>query len=372
MNKVIVNTILVTLTAILISSCATTPVVQVPQPWTRSMGDPQLIESNTNIYLNVIGEEKHLLLDNSLIDRNIHSIIENQLIRRNFSITENAQNADYTLTVNYSSRDVQVMRTAITTYQSASQQNYSRTGTGILAALAVGAQASQSETASKAETSSHTAYQHSLGLSFSNMEDEVIWTGESTWESGNVDILGRIQVVSQILLSNLPGYGEVIPRIPAVNSNKEQNYYRLYISGNRFVGPALPYTIIFNPSSKGALIGSNSPRINDENVSLQGVSDTRILHAVIDLIQTVEFAVPQNPDYSNPISSEQWNRVKLGGTYYLGDDNQASNILVELRGSRDGYTIIDASVVNQTAYNEFLDELNDWQNALREYYDVFE
>lgn len=195
MNKVIVNTILVTLTAILISSCATTPVVQVPQPWTRSMGDPQLIESNTNIYLNVIGEEKHLLLDNSLIDRNIHSIIENQLIRRNFSITENAQNADYTLTVNYSSRDVQVMRTAITTYQSASQQNYSRTGTGILAALAVGAQASQSETASKAETSSHTAYQHSLGLSFSNMEDEVIWTGESTWESGNVDILGRIQVV---------------------------------------------------------------------------------------------------------------------------------------------------------------------------------
>lgn len=170
----------------------------------------------------------------------------------------------------------------------------------------------------------------------------------------------------------MPGYGEVIPRIPAVNSNKEQNYYRLYISGNRFVGPALPYNIIFNPSSKGALIGSNSPRINDENVSLQGVSDTRILHAVIDLIQTVEFAVPQNPDYSNPISSEQWNRVKLGGTYYLGDDNQASNILVELRGSRDGYTIIDASVVNQTAYNEFLDELNDWQNALREYYDVFE
>jgi len=364
MNKVIVNTILITLTTILLSSCATTPIVQVPQPWTRSMGDPQLIESNTNIYLNVIGEEKHLLLDNSLIDRNIHSIIENQLIRRNFSITENAQNADYTLAVNYSSKDVQVMRTAIATYQSASQQNYSRTGTGILAALAVGAQASQSETASKAETTSYTAYRHTLGLSISNMKDEVIWTGESTWESGNVDILGRIQTVSQILLSNLPGYGEVIPRVPAVNSSKEQNYYRLYISGNRFAGPALPYSINFD--------GSVSSRSVSQNVRIQGVSDPRILDAVIDLIQTAEYAVPRNPDYDDPISAQQWNRVKLGGKYYLGNDNQTSNILVELRGSRDGYTIRDASVVNQTAYNEFLDELSEWQNALWEYYDVFE
>ncbi|MCH8569106.1 MAG: hypothetical protein LAT67_12605 [Balneolales bacterium] len=376
MNKPIFKTILITLSAIFIYSCATTPVVQVPQPWTRSMGDPQLIEHNTTIYLNIIGNEEHLLLDNSLVDRKIYKIIENQLMRRNFTITDNEQEADYLMVVNYSSRDVEVMRTSVGTTQRSSQVNYSQTGTGVLAALAVGAQSTQSQATSRVESRTHTAYRHTLGLSISSLEGEMIWTGESTWESGAVDILRRIQPVSQILISNLPGYAEMIPRVPAVRQNKEQNYYRLYIRGNRFFGPALPYSINFeglSSSGSGAIfVGSSTQRSASQSGDLRSVSDTRILNAVIDLIQTAEYAVPHSPEYDDPFYSQQWSRVNIGGRYFIGDDTEPSNILVELRGSREGYTIRNASLVHESTYNEFLVELEKWQKALSEFYNVFE
>lgn len=359
------NTFLFSITIILFSSCATTPVVQVPQPWTRTFGNPQSIEESTTLFINVNGEEKHLLLDNALLDGSIYKGIESQLLRRDFEITKNEQNADYILNISYFSKDVQVMRTEVQTYQSSSQYNYSGTSTGILAALAVGAQASRTSTSNKAESSTHTAYRHTVGFSINNLDNELIWTGESTWESGSPDITSRISTVSQILLSNLPGYGEVTPRVPAVNPEKEENYYKLYVEDRNFVGPALPYTINFERSAEDS-------RSLSQNLTIRGVSDPRISRAVIDLIQTAEFAVPRDPNYENPISTTQWNRVNLGGSYYIGDDNQPTNILIELRGSRDGYTIRNASKASQSEYSAFLSDLEKWQNALIEYYNVFE
>lgn len=299
------------------------------------------------------------------MDRSIYNSIESQLLRRGFEITKNEENADYILNINYSSKDVQVMRTEVQTYQSSNQYNYSGTSTGILAALAVGAQASRTTTANKAESSTHTAYRHTVGFSITNLNSELIWTGESTWESGNVDITSRISTVSQILLSNLPGYGEVVPRVPAVNPEKEENYYKLYVEDRNFVGPALPYTINFESSA-------GDSRSLSQNLTIQGVSDPRISRAVIDLIQTAEFAVPRDPNYENPTSTRQWNRVNLGGIYYIGDDTQPTRILIELRGSKGGYTIRNSSTVNQNEYDAFLNDLQKWQTALIEYYNVFE
>lgn len=351
---------------LLLTGCgATTPTLQVPKPWTRTFGEPQNIEKSSTIFLHIEGEEKQLLLNNSLLNEEIYNIIGSQLQRRNFSLSDNRENADYLLKVRFLSKEVQVMRSELSTYQSSSQLNYSGTSTGILAALAVGAQSSSNKLSTKTETSSQTVYRNVVGFVIENANEEIIWTGESTWESSNVDILSLFPTVSQILLSNLPGYGEVTPRVPAVNPEKEENYYKLYIQGRYFVGPSLPYIINFERSL-------NEPGSLNQDLKIEGVSDPRISYAVIDLIQTTEYAVPKDPDYDDPLSTRQWNRVILGGRYYIGDDSQPSNILVELRGSKNGYTIKNAKIASQTEYSSFLQELSKWQDTLNEYYNVFE
>lgn len=347
-----------------ITACATTPIVEVSKPWTRTMGNAQTIGNPSKIYVSIEGSEEHLLLNNTLLESEIYSTIQDQLLRRNFEIVDDRQASDYVLSVNYHSEDIQVMRSTVTSYQNTRQNSSAGTSTGILAALAVSAQASESKSTSKAELTSRTAYQHTLGISIID-EDLLIWTGESTWESSNANILGRLHSVSQILLSNLPGYGEIIPTVPAVNSNKEENFYNIYVRGNNFVGPSLPYSINFQQSSKSAAV-------MDSKLKIEGVSDTRISYAVIDLIQTAEYAVPFNPDYGSPISTGQWNRVNLGGEYFIGDDTEPTNIIVELRGRQQGYTIKSAIIANQREYDQYLDQLNTWQNALETYYDVFE
>jgi hypothetical protein len=366
MRNYFFNKIVLVALILLLTGCgATTPTLQVPKPWTRTFGDPQNIEKSSTIFLQIEGEENQLLLNNSLLNEEIYRIIESQLKRRNFSLTEIEEDSDYILNVRFLSKEVQVMRSELSTYQSSSQINYSGTSTGILAALAVGAQSSSSKLSTKTETSSQTVYRNVVGFVIKTLDEDIIWTGESTWESSSVDILSLFPTVSQILLSNLPGYGEVTPRVPAVNPEKEENYYKLYIQGRYFVGPSLPYVINFERSL-------SDPNSLSRDIKIEGVSDPRISYSVIDLIQTTEYAVPKNPDYDDPLSTGQWNRVILGGRYYIGDDRQPSNILVELRGNKSGYTINNAKIASKSEYDIFLQDLSKWQNTLYEYYNVFE
>lgn len=346
----------------IISSCATTPELAVPQPWTRSMGNPYEIHNNAKIALAIHGSEEHLVLNNSLMDDYIYGTIAEQLSRRNFRIVSQDENPDYTFSVFYSSKDIERTRTEAMTSQRSAYQSYTGSGTGILAAIAVSSQAAGSASASRAVTSSYTAYRHTIGFSIHDNLDDLIWTGESTWECTGKDVSNRMITVTQILLSNIPGYGEFAPRINAVNKEKESNFIHLYANNRSFSGPALPYLINFETTSTMSSLSE---------FRFRGV-ETRIAYAVIDLIQTAEYAVPVNPDYNKPLASNQWNRVKLGGKYYLGNDYQPTYILVELRGSRNSYTIRSASSVSEREYENFKDDLKRWQQALSEYYDVFE
>lgn len=350
-----------TLIAVVFTSCATTPNIQVPRPWTRTLGQAQILETGSSIYINVSGNEQHLLLDNTLVDNSIYSVIKEQLNRRNFEIINSKNEADYILNVNYQSEDVKEMKTEFSSFQSSYQESASTLGYGVLAALAVAEQASSNIAASKAKVTTQTAYHHTLGLSIIQNE-EMIWTGESIWKSSNIDISNRIVSVTQLLISELPGYGEITPSIKAVNPEKKNNYFNLFIKGNSFVGPSLPYSINF--------MTSTSP--SSEEPTLDGISNPRILHAVVDLIQTAEFSLPINPNYENPLEVRQWAKVKLGGKYYIGNDNQISYIIVEMKGDKSGYKIDHAYTVNNQEYKRFLEDLKKWQNALTAYFNVFE
>ncbi len=353
----------------LFTSCATTPQVQAPRPWTRTLGQAQSVEPGSSIYINVSGDEEHLLIDNPLMDNSVYNVIKNQLVRRNFEIISSKNDADYVLNVEYQSEDVQVMQTEVSSFQSSYQESASGSGYGVLAALAVAEQTSSNQSASQAEVSTQTAYRHTLGFSIIQ-NDQIVWTGESTWKSNSVDVSNRITSTTQLLLSKLPGYGEVTPRVKAVNPEKKNNYYNLFIKGNSFLGPSLPYVINFYSPSGSKSRPNQGLSIGESNI--ERISNPRILHAVVDLIKTAEYALPKDPNFENPISTSQWAKVKLGGEYYIGNDDEKTYIIVNLVGDKSGYDIDNASKVSRQEYNGFLNDLNKWINALDNYYQVFE
>lgn len=362
MNTQFIKLIATIIIVVSFTSCAITPNIQAPRPWTRTLGQSESIETGTSIYIDVSGDEDHLLLDNSLMDKSVYAVVKEQLNRRNFKIHKNKSSADYVLFVDYQSKEEKIVQTEISSFQSSYQESASTSGYGVLAALAVAEQASSSQSRSQVAVAEQTAYKHTLGFSI-HQNDEMVWTGESTWKSSNVDISNRMTSVTQLLLSNLPGYGERTPRVKAVNPEKRNNYFKLFISGNSFVGPSLPYMINFKPLK--SVIRTEEPEI-------KGISNPRILHAVVDLIQTAEFALPTDPDYENPIDIGQWAKVKLGSEYYIGDDKQKTHIIIELTGDKRGYNISNASKVNRQEYSSFLNDLKKWQTALTNYYSVFE
>lgn len=370
------NILLFSLFILLLTSCATTPVVQVAQPWTRIMGDTDQISTGTKIFLDISGEENHLLLDNAMLNNHISTILSEQLERRAFELTSDANEANFFFSLVYSSNAVQVMRNSVSTYQTSSQSAATRSGAGVFAAMTVSAIASRNETITSSDVRTTTAYRHTLGIEITDAAKIVIWTGESTWEDNRVDIIGRFPFVSGILLSYLPGYGDVIPRIEAVQENRSLSYFSLYFEGNRFSVPSLPFPILVGgPANTGPVFGGSGISRSTSALTgntIQGVSDPRILHAVYDLIQTAEFALPQRPNYRNPLDIEQWRRVRLGGIYYVGNDTEVTYIIVELRGSTNGYSIQSANAVNLREYNSFIEDLGKWQNALSNYFDFFE
>ncbi|NGP90265.1 DUF4136 domain-containing protein [Fodinibius halophilus] len=362
----------------LFASCATTPQVQVERPWTRTLGQAQSIELGSSIFINVSGDEEYLLIDNPLMDNSVYNVIKNQLVRRDFEIVSSKNDAEYVLNVEYQSKDVQVMQTELSSFQSSYQQSASGSGYGVLAALAVSEQTSSNQSVNQAEVSTQTAYRHTLGFSITQ-NDQTVWTGESTWKSSSLDVSNRITSTTQLLLSKLPGYGEVTPRVKAVNPEKKNNYYNQFIKGNSFFGPSLPYLINFyklsgsrtGPNSSGSRTRPNQGlSISESNIAR--ISNPRILHAIVDLIQTAEYALPKEPNYENPISTSQWAKVKLGGEYYIGNDDEKTYIIVNLVGDKTGYNIDSASKVNRQEYNRFLNDLKKWITALNNYYEVFE
>jgi len=207
------------------------------------MGHPLEIENQTDVYIQVIGEEEHLLLTNPFVEIKIRGMIQDQLERRNYRVTGTEEDADYILTVLHSSWEVESTKSEIFNYQSSIAHNYSRTGSGVWAASVVAGQDYSNLSIARSSTKTLSAYRHNLALEISNVEDGVLWTGESTWQTGSVDILNGILVVSQKLISNLPGYGEIVPRVPAIIPEKNHHYYRLYVVDNSFHGPALPNMI---------------------------------------------------------------------------------------------------------------------------------
>jgi hypothetical protein len=63
--------------------------------------------------------------------------------------------------------------------------------------------------------------------------------------------------------------------------------------------------------------------------------------------------------------------VTLGAQYLIGPSHKLTNVLIKLSGRKEGYYIDKCWVANDEEYAHFEQRMQEWQQVLVDYYDVF-
>jgi hypothetical protein len=351
----------------LMIGCATVPSDRVSHPWVRSLKSDQSIIPTKSVKIEVNGITNPLLGDEQLTSDKLRYTLGALIQRRGFII--NNEKYDYLVKLTYKTDRNDKMQ-----FYSAVSSNYSQafelktgsgagstSGLGVSIARAIGSLSSNSSTVATQSTNQALSYIHTISIEFISKQGNVLWKGESTWDSGELNLINRIIPALQLILSNLPSDNSVRPEISEVKETHVKNYYRLVCQDLWFSCPALPYRIIFADTYS---YGKSIP---------DGILNRNALAAYVDLIQTAEYALPKGDeqDWSDPLEISLWEGVTLGGQYYLGSQKTPVNILINLTGKEDGYYIKECKIVTDEEYSSFNMKLNSWRNVLSNYYDVY-
>ena len=346
---------------VLFTSCGpTTPEQPVWQPWTRTLDAGDLPQPPADFEIKAEGNTEVLLGSDGLLQDKLKAITADLLYRRGYQITDS--NPAYRIKLQYETKEEAYTDTYIRTSQ-ATATGLSGAA-GVFAASQVAAQATESDT--QIQEQEQKGYRHTLALEIvDNSYEELKWKGETSWFSESKELDTEFYQPVQLLLSDLPNE-EVTPSLERVKTDRAETYSELRLVGQRFSGPAVPYPVRF------ADIAEVPPRLSTAEHYLDGVRNSEALEVYIDLIQTAEYALPQDPDYEQPLDRDNWASVQLGGTYNIGDDTEESRILIDLRGSEEGYYVDDARIVDEQEFRAFQEGLEQWQDALRSYFDIYE
>lgn len=237
-------------------------------------------------------------------------------------------------------------------------------GLGVSIARTISALSSRSTTVGTQSAEQILSYTHTIAIEISSKDGLALWKGESTWDTGDLNILIGIIPALQLILSDLPSDRSVRPEVPEVKDTHINNYFRLMCKDAWFTCPALPYRIYFAEHSQ-SIAGPKAP---------VGINNPNALAAYVDLVQTAEYALPGGDEkaWKNPLELSLWKNVTLGGQYFLGPDKKAVNIIIELTGKSDGYYIEKCKIADDKEYSDFNLRLRMWREALYYYYDVYE
>jgi len=322
------------------------------------------------VKIEVSGATTPLLGNEQLTADKIRESLSYLLKRRGFSIENGA--TDYVAQLSYKTErsdkfrfSSSVASTNMQAYAIATGSGAGATsGLGVSVARAVSSVASRSSTVSEQTAEQMLSYTHTIAIELRNREGTILWKGESTWDSNQLDLIGGIIPAIQLILSDLPTDKLTRPEIREVKRSHVVNFYKLECEDRWFTCPALPYRILFeerkiDPGSKTSIPSS--------------VKDPFALAAYVDLIQTAEFALPSGDedDWKDPIQVSLWERVTLGGQYLLGRDRKPVSILIKLVGKSDGYYIDECKVASDEEFSKFSGQFSKWRQALRDYYDVY-
>jgi hypothetical protein len=359
--------------AILLTSinCTTTPYIKVGQPWFRTLKDSEPFPLGAKIKIVVFGNTRPLLGNEELTADKLYASMAYLFKRRGYIIDEKTN--DYLIQLNYRTERQDKFKLS-SSYYSSNRNNIAfatnsvvgaTSGLGVSVARAIGAISTRSTIAADFDASQAISYTHIVSLEIRNKSDKVIWKGESTWDSENLNLISRILPALQLIMSDLPADKNIKPTVNQVKETHAVNFYKLEIEGNWFTCPALPYRIWFEEPKYTRYNKNSMPNY---------INDSYALSAYLDLIQTAEFALPKGNanDWKNPINVNLWESVILGGQYLIGPGQRQINILIKLTGKSDGYYIDKCWVATDTEYEVYKQNFNRWQTALHEYYDVFE
>ncbi|MDR3608948.1 MAG: hypothetical protein P4L27_00115 [Ignavibacteriaceae bacterium] len=352
----------------LIIGCATVPSDRVSHPWVRSLKSGQNIIPTKSIKIEVNGTTSPLLGNEQLTSEGLSSVLSYLIQRRGFIINDKKYDYLVKLTYNTSRNDkvqhyssVSSNNAQITEFSTGSGAG-STSGLGVSIARAIGLLASSSSTVATESSDQIISFTHTISIEFINKEGNILWKGESTWDSEELNLINRITPALQLILSDLPSDKTIRPSISEIKETHVVNYYRLECRDVWFTCPALPYRILFD-----------SP-VDGTKKSIPGdIQNRNALAAYVDLIQTAEYALPngEEQDWVDPLDITLWEKVTLGAQYYLGPQKTPVNILIKLTGKSDGYYIDECKIASDEEYSNFNMKLNSWREALSNYYDVY-
>ena len=353
------------ISVVLFFSCATVPTHQAWRPWTRTLESDD-IPLGARLRTTVSGETDPLLGDDELTAGEIEKIADDLLGRRGFTVDDS--DPEYDLRVSYyTERKDKLFSMSTASYRSTSlvisaSESGARSGLWVALARAVGIAFLKSETSASQTSETSVFYTHAVSAEMHNGDGHVVWKGESTWDTWNLDIIADIVPALQLILSDLPCDSSARPAGPEVKLTHAVNYFQLECEGNWFSCPALPFRIRFDP-----------PMSVKEPDDLRSVKNPEALAAYVDVIQTAEYALPQgDKNWGDPIRPDLWKRVLLGGQYNLEPHGRPVSVLIKLLGESRGYKIEKCWVASVDEWADFRVKMSEWRKALEDYYDVFE
>jgi len=360
-NKIL---IIVVLMIFLLSSCSTVP-MRMPQPWHRISNSSTPIIEGASMNIIVSGVTKPLLGKETLSEQQLKDKLGLLLKRRGFKIDNTPTALIVKLTYQSDRNDK----------MSISSNNKQLTVTDVLNASAMGVNIAQSVNAMSATAitsntiavAQATTYNHTISIEIENTDKTVIWKGESTWESENLDLTSQIIPVYQIILSNLPCDKSIVKEVAEIKESHANNYYQLYYFDRWTACPALPSKIFL---SKPLANKTN----NIYEIPPDFIGDKSAMVAYLDLAQTAEFALPDGDEddwKKNPLKASLWSKVTLGSKYLIGKERKPVNVVIKLQGESAGYTVNEYKIVSDAEFEKFNGEMEKWKNVLTDFYDMY-
>lgn len=351
------------------AGCSTVPQERIWRPWTRADGR---VESPGPIAVSVHLEAEYLPGSTALRGADVQATIETLLARRGFAVSPEAS-AQYKIFATV--RSTRADHLAISA-QSFSTVSYSaaigawqQPGAGVAVATILGSiGASSKKRVDVSQVQTQESYTHALSVEISLPNGELVWVGESTWDSPSPDVRGQIRPAVQVLFSSLPQSPAVSPAVPEVQAGKGRNYFDVNCGGSWFACPALPYRIAFSTAvstrgSRGEQYGSSS--------GVAKVQDPYALAAFVDLVETAEYALPLGSNgYGDPLNAGLWKKAQIGAIYDVGS-RKGVRVLVDLEGRPWGYQVVQCRVADDAEWAEYAQRMSRWRKALEDYFDFF-
>ena len=358
---------------------ATVPRYEVWRPWTRVLGEGQAVPIGQSIQIRVEGTTDPMPGHEELLQDQLASIAGELLARRGYQIVES--NPDLMLTLRYRTERVEEFAAAASasvTAETASSvgmrfrsASVSDVGLGVAVASAVVQRLTRTSSSAAVAIETTTGFVHTIELALAPPRQQPVWTGESRWQTEDVEIVPGVKDALRLILSRLPSDSALIPAVPALRDSHIKNFLDAYCGETPYSCPALPYRIflrfVWPPQYVQDGMGSYGFRASEL------LLDPAALPAYLDLAQTAEFALPIGKgNYSKPLDLNLWKEVMLGGRYRLGPDSQLVNVLLELEGRAEGYDVKKAWLASDSEFAEFRDRLRRWQEVLRVFFDMYE